>query len=108
VSDTLTVDRVLATAQQSLSRAAQRAAGDSRWAVACEYLALSGRLGQYRERLEIWPEELLSSAGLWRTAGECERLADIAQRLDWPELDALTEAEGELQAVAIYVRGEGL
>ena len=110
VSDTLTVEAVLATAQQSLGRAAQRAAGQSRWAVSCEYLALSGRLGQYRERLAVWPEEALPSALLWRTAGDCERLADRAQRLDWAELDALTEAEEELQYVAgqIQTEEEGL
>jgi len=106
VPDTLTVDRMLAGAQHSLGRAAQRAAGEGRWAVACEYLAQSGRLGQYRERLLIWPEERLSSVMLWRTAGDCERLADRAQRLDWPELDALTEAEGELQYVAGQIQTE--
>lgn len=106
MSETLTVDRVLATAQHSLGRAAERAAEQSRWAVACNYLALAGRLAQHRETQRIWPEQPLASSVLWRTAGDCERLADTAQREDWPELDALTEAEGELQHVAGLIRRE--
>jgi hypothetical protein len=106
VSDTQTVDRVLTTAQHSLGRAAERAAGESRWAVACNYLALAGRLAQYRETQRIWPEQPLASSLLWRTAGDCERLADTAQREDWLELGALTEAEGELQYLAAQIQTE--
>jgi hypothetical protein len=100
VSDTLTADYTLAQARGRLAAAAARAASEGRWTVATSYLSLSGRLAQYQERLAVWPEEPLSSVLLWRTAGDCERLADRAQREDWPELDALTDAEQYLQDLA--------
>ena len=100
MSDTLTADYTLAQARGRLAAAAARAASEGRWTVATSYLSLSGRLAQYQERLAVWPEEPLSSVLLWRTAGDCERLADRAQREDWPELDALTDAEQYLQDLA--------
>ena len=106
MSDTQTVDGTLAEAQRALGTAAGLAAGQSRWSVACNYLALAGRLAQYRETQRIWPEQPLASSLLWRTAGDCERLADTAQREDWLELGALTEAEGELQYLAAQIQTE--
>ena len=107
MSDTQTVDRVLATAQHSLGRAAERAAGQSRWAVACNYLALAGRLAQHRETQRIWPEQPLASSLLWRTVADCERLAEGADREDWVELEPLHSALDALLALALSAQEAG-
>jgi hypothetical protein len=107
VSETVSVTVVLDSVREWLARASETAAADGRWAVACNYLSLRGRLWAELERLAIWPEHSLEAGPLWRTAGDCERLADTAQREDWAELDALTEAESRLIDLALYCEREG-
>jgi hypothetical protein len=104
MADTVTVDAVLCKAQRELGRASESAAGESRWSPACNYLALSGRIAQHRERLQIWPEETLPADLLWSLSESAERLADTAQREDWPELDALTELEAGLIDLALWTQ----
>ena len=106
MSDTLTVDSVLETAQDHIGAAAESAAGEGRWDTACAYLGLAGRLAQHREGLRVWPEERLSSLRVWRTADDLERLTDTAQREDRPELDPLTEAEAVLIDLAYRLETE--
>jgi hypothetical protein len=110
VSETVSVTVVLDSVREWLARASETAAADGRWAVACNYLSLRGRLWAELERLAIWPEQSLEAGPLWRTAGDCERLADTAQRLDWAELGALTRAESGLLDLALHCeqRGDGL
>lgn len=103
---TVAEDYTLALGRGRLAVAAARAAADRRWTAAATYLALSSRLAEYQERLAVLPEQRLSSGLLWAAAGQCERLADRAQREDWAELDALTEAEQYLQDLALNSQRE--
>ena len=107
MSDTQTVDGTLAEAQRALGTAAGLAAGQSRWSVACNYLALAGRLAQYRETQRIWPEQPLASSLLWRTVADCERLAESADREDWVELEPLHSGLDALLALALSAQEAG-
>ena len=107
MSETRTVDSTLAEAQRALGTAAGLAAGQSRWAVACNYLALGGRLAQFRETQRIWPEQPVASSLLWRTVADCERLAEGADREDWVELEPLHSALDALLALALSAQEAG-
>jgi len=101
VRGTVAEDYTLALARGRLAVAAAQSGADRRWAEAATYLSLSSRLAECQERLAVFPEEPLLWELLWGFALECERLADRAQRGDWAELDALTEAEQYLQDLAL-------
>ena len=111
MSDTLTVYRAsvvltLEPVRVLLADASDSAARESRWGPATEYLSLRGAVSALLERLAIWPQERLAPDPLWMLARRCERLADTAARLDWPELDALTGAEQYLQDLALSSQRE--
>ena len=103
VSDTLTVEAVLSSAQRQILAAADTAARGANWRAACNYLSLAGRLAQWLtagQRLE--GSDRLAAAVLWTAAEDLERLTDTAQRLSSPELEDLTEAECALLDLALW------